>query len=320
MRFDEDPLLMRSQLVRTGTSDSEIRTATRNGTMKRIRRGAFADSSALQALGPEDRHVLRTRAHANAAGGRLVVSHQSAALVHGIALWAPDLQRVHFTVGRSGGGRKTGGRHVHPAPLVDDDIVNIRGLSVTSPSRTVADLCRALPFEAAVCAADSALAKKLVSIESVTEALNRRGRRNIAKALRALHFSSEHSESVGESRCRVQLHHAGFDHPELQVDLYTKGGTFLARVDFLLAQYGVIIEFDGMVKYSKYLKPGQTPAAAVVAEKKREDALRAHGWIVLRLTWSDLGNPDRPVSKLRASIELAAALPTPRTVVRPSAR
>ncbi|MET0197183.1 hypothetical protein CH289_02095 [Rhodococcus sp. RS1C4] len=187
MRFDEDPLLMRSQLVRTGTSDSEIRTATRNGTMKRIRRGAFADSSALQALGPEDRHVLRTRAHANAAGGRLVVSHQSAALVHGIALWAPDLQRVHFTVGRSGGGRKTGGRHVHPAPL-------------------------------------------------------------------------------------------------------------------------------------EYLKPGQTPAAAVVAEKKREDALRAHGWIVLRLTWSDLENPDRLVSKLRASIELAAALPTPRTVVRRSAR
>jgi len=79
----------------------------------------------------------------------------------------------------------------------------------------------------------------------------------------------------------------------------------------------VIGEFDGRVKYSKYLRPGQSASDAVVAEKKREDALRSHGWIVVRWTWADLEHPERLVEKLKRAIELAATLPAPRTTFGP---
>ena len=47
-------------------------------------------------------------------------------------------------------------------------------------------------------------------------------------------------------------------------------------------------EFDGRIKYGRLLKPGQTAADAVYAEKLREDLLRDLGFQVVRWTWIDL--------------------------------
>lgn len=319
MKPDKDPLLLRSQLIRSGSTDGDIRTATKSGSIERIRRGAFAKTTTLASCSAEDRHILQVRAHAAAARSELVVSHQSAALVHGLPMWSPDLQRVHFTVDRLSGGRTSATRHIHPAPLCPDDVVMVRGLAVTSPNRTIADLCKSLSFEAAVCVGDAALAAGLATVDGVTQALNRSGRRSIVKALRALDFCTDASESIGESRTRVQLKYAGTMRPTLQMSLYSEAGVFIARVDFVFEEYGVIGEFDGKVKYAKYLKPGQSASDAVVAEKNRENELTSHGWVVVRWTWSDLEHPERLVEKLQRAFELASTLPRPRTISRPSA-
>nr|WP_296768403.1 hypothetical protein [Rhodococcus sp. (in: high G+C Gram-positive bacteria)] len=200
--------------------------------------------------------------------------------------------------------------------MSSDDVVEIDGIKVTSPDRTIADLCKTLPFEAAVCVGDAALSTGFVTVDGVTKALNRSGRRSIVKALRALTFCTESSESVGESRSRVQIESLGFTKPALQVNLYSADGRFIARVDFLFAECGVVGEFDGKVEYTKYLQPGQSSSDVVVAEKAREDQLRSHGWVVVRWTWSDLEHPERLREKLRRAFELASALPTPRTIAR----
>ena len=51
---------------------------------------------------------------------------------------------------------------VHAAPLPDDQVTVIGGLTVTSLARTVLDLCRTVPIEQAVAAGDRALASGLV--------------------------------------------------------------------------------------------------------------------------------------------------------------
>ena len=59
----------------------------------------------------------------------------------------------------------------------------------------------------------------------------------------------------------------------------------------------VIVEFDGAVKYE-----GAQGRSALVAEKRREDALRALGYVVVRVTWSDLASPTRVISQIRRAL------------------
>ena len=49
--------------------------------------------------------------------------------------------------------------------------------------------------------------------------------------------------------------------------------------------------FDGRVKYSKLLRPGEGAEDAVYREKLREDALRDQGWQMARWGWDDLKTP-----------------------------
>lgn len=53
-----------------------------------------------------------------------------------------------------------------------------------------------------------------------------------------------------------------------------------------------LLEFDGMVTYRPGTPSGQPAHEVVIAEKRREDRLRALGWQVERLEWNDLRTPD----------------------------
>lgn len=66
------------------------------------------------------------------------------------------------------------------------------------------------------------------------------------------------------------------------------------------------MEFDGFVKYSRAdpYRLDRCPTEVLVAEKIREDRLRELGWIVLRVTWSELDDP----AALRRRVERALAL------------
>jgi very-short-patch-repair endonuclease len=61
----------------------------------------------------------------------------------------------------------------------------------------------------------------------------------------------------------------------------------------LLPALRVVVEFDGAVKYQ-----GADGRNALIREKRREDALRALGYRVVRLTWSELRRPERVLAAL----------------------
>lgn len=100
-------------------------------------------------------------------------------------------------------------------------------------------------------------------------------------------FADGRSESVGESMTRVQLRQLGLPRPELQATIVGTHGEVIGRTDFLISAHGTVIEFDGRVKYEKFLRVGESSADVVYREELREDAIRATGLEVVRMTWRD---------------------------------
>ncbi|MFX0576684.1 hypothetical protein [Nocardia nepalensis] len=256
-------------------------------------------------MSTEQRHLVLTGAVAAGSSSAAVVSHISAAVVHGLPVWSIPLARVHLTRDRRTGAR-TGARvMVHATSIESDEVVQIGDMRVTNVARTVVDLARSVPFEQAVVVGDAALRlERTTRAELAEQLLRANGRPGCPAARRVVEFLDGRAESPGESRSRVVLRTAGLPAPELQSTILDTTGGFVARVDFLFPTLGVIGEFDGMVKYRKDFQRGG-PESIVIAEKLREDALRALGWIVVRWTWPDLNTPDRWLTRLARAANIA---------------
>lgn len=294
--------VLRSQLLARGYSDDEIRRICGARRLVAVRRGAYVDPDDERLLRPEDRHGLAVSAAVEQVGPGAVVSHASAAVVHRIALWNVPLDRVHVSRAGTSGGRRSRQLHLHVAPMEPDEVVTVAGIAVTSVASTVVALARTLPFEEAVVVADNALHRELVGPHELREALDRYPRRHgTSAAARVLDFATGLAESPGESRSRVAMLRGGLPMPELQVPQYSAEGRWLGRVDFWWPEFGLIGEFDGLVKYGRLLRPGQTAGDVVVAEKVREDALRETGRGVARWIWPEIEILDR---KLRRPLGL----------------
>jgi hypothetical protein len=288
----------RRELLAAGFAAGEVRQRLRAGALVSVRRGAYL-TGALPP-DPELRHIILVRAALPDLAADAVVSHASAAVLLGMPLWNVPLGHVHVTRCRRSGARRSSGAHVHAAPLEPDEIVEVDGLRLTSPARTVVDLARWLPFEQAVVAADGALRLQLVTRAGLAEAVERAARRpGSPAARRVVAFADERSESPGESRSRVALQRAGLPRPVLQWEVHGRSGLWLARTDFGWPELRTVGEFDGKVKYGRLLKPGQAPGDAVFEEKRREDALRDEGLRVARWTWDELDHFDPVAERLR---------------------
>ncbi len=279
--------MFRSRLLSEGYRSDEVRRLRRGAVT--VRRGAYVGREDVRLRSPETAHLLAVRAAVEHLRGDAVVSHASAALLHGIALWAVPLGRVHVTRAGTAGGRRSRTLHLHVTDLDSDEIDEVDGIVVTAAARTVVDLARSVPFEQAVVAVDNALHRHLVTHDALAGTLTRSPRRHgAAVAARAIAFADGRAESPGESRSRVCIHRAGLPRPDLQVPVTGADGRPLGRADFGWAGARVVGEFDGRAKYGRMLRPGQDPGDAVFAEKVREDAIRDGGTWMTRWTWSDL--------------------------------
>lgn len=284
-------------LTATGFGASELAALSRAGTLRRVRRGAYADA-ADEPDDPVDRHRTLLEATVRQTSANVVVSHMSAAVLHGLPTWSSELARVHLTRDRDGGGKVRRYVHLHTAALPPTELTEIDGYPVTSLARTVVDLCRTLSLFRSVPSGDAALALGLTREDLGAVAAHCIGWSGITQARRAIAFLDGRSESVGESASRVVLHQQRVPAPRPQLEVHDPAGRFVARCDFGWEEFSTVGEFDGMVKYGRLLKPGQTIADVVFEEKRREDALRDLGWEIVRWLWADLKNPRLLVERL----------------------
>ncbi|MGY1635973.1 hypothetical protein ACI78V_04875 [Geodermatophilus sp. SYSU D00742] len=279
-------LVLRRRALAAGWSDDELVRRLRRGDLTRLRPGAYLFEAPPD---PALRHRHLVTATLAALRRPAVVSHQSAAVLHGWPLWGVRLDRVHVT--REPPASSEVGRHLrcHVARLSDAEVVTVEGVLVTDPARTVVDLARTLPFEPAVVAADAAMRPGGVPRVDVQRRLaDVTGTPGSRVAARVVGFADGRSGSVGESRSRVLLHRLDLPPSTLQLDVRTASGRPVGRADFGWEEHRVLGEFDGRVKYGRLLRPGQQPGDVVFEEKRREDALRDEGWGVVRWTWGDL--------------------------------
>jgi hypothetical protein len=295
---DELPLLrLRRTAVELGYSDDELRRLTRSGEWSRLRRGAYLDG--VPPSSTEERHRLLLRATVGGLRRPAIVSHQSAAVLHGLPLWGVGLDRVHVT--RRPPAVQDTGRFLrcHVARLRADEVVEVDGLPATTLLRTVLDVACALPLEPAVVLLDRALHGGALDHAELRDGLGALvGVPRSRRAARAVELADGLSESVGESRSRVVLHQQGVAPSGLQFEVRSDG-RLVARTDFVWEEHGLVGEFDGRIKYGRLLRQGQSAGDAVFDEKRREDAVRDAGWGVVRWCWDDLREPAALAGRIR---------------------
>lgn len=287
-------MLTTSQLDRFGHDGFALSEIVRRGGLLHPGRGLYAVPSLVDVDAPESWH------RSLAAGSRLlypdaIFTGVTAVLAHDVAVWGCDLDRpaIMRPVQRSAGMKSFWIRRMR-GPVVETDL---------GPASAVAHALvqNALDngITPGVVSADNALHRGLTTVESLTEALE--GFKNWPDSHRGhtvVDLACAKRESVGESRCGVDLALAGI--PVIaQVEVRDAFGNFVARVDFLVADSKVIIEFDGKVKFAS------GDPEVLWAEKRREDRLRRLGYVVVRITWADLERPGAVAAKVRSALKAA---------------
>lgn len=247
------------------------------GELVRVGPGRFVLGDEWRRATPGERHIARVKAVHDRLAPRLIVSHASAAALHGLP-WPgefPDLVEVIDPL------RSTGQtlRSVHKRPGAGRQFrlaeMTATGRRLTDLATTAVDLAIAYPLRTSVPALDAVLARG-TDRERLIAALVAAGPvRHRARAERAVAIADGRSGSPGESVARVALDEVGAPQPELQHRFDDDAG-LVGFVDFWFPEQGVVLEYDGRVKYTDpaLRRPGQTAADVVVAEKRREDRIR----------------------------------------------
>jgi hypothetical protein len=292
------------EAMAAGVTKAYLHRALRARELVRVRRGAYVHATVWQHASPDERYRLGCLAVARSRPGD-ALSHHAALAVLGLPLWGHDAARIDLVTDTVQGVRR-GAVRLHP----DDGVAlapDADALSV-SPARALVRTALSMGQDCAVVAGDAALRRGLVTesdlMTEVALVSPHQGRR---RALDAVSLMDGRSESVGESRTRLALCRLGFA-PESQVVLRDSGGRFIARVDLVVD--GVVLEFDGRVKYARQrdAEDGSAgPEEIVWLEKRREDAIRRLGHPVERVIWTELDRPGLLGARVRSARALVVS-------------
>jgi hypothetical protein len=309
-----------ADVLAAGVSPGRLRAAVSAGTLVRVRHGVVAVApggwprdpvatdgglpvghsavrlprppSALSPT-PRDEHLRDARAALLELGNDSVVSHASAAVLNGLPrpLLRDEPTAVWVTAPRH--GRIVAGTHRRLGVVDEVDRIVLDGVLCTDVARTALDLSRRRRLPDSLVVLDAAAAA--VGPDALWEACGRlRWKRDLRLLRAALDRTDALSESPLESRSRGVILLAGLPAPELQAWVQGADGRAY-RVDFYWRDRRVIGEADGLVKYASL--------EDVRSEKRREDALRQAGFILVRWTSDELWRtPDRVLARLSRAL------------------
>lgn len=130
--------------------------------------------------------------------------------------------------------------------LLPRDITTVQGILTTTPLRTALDLGRLRHRDQALSGLDQLLRLGVFSLDELLAEIERFRRMRGVRQLRVLApLADGRSESPGESALRLRCHDAGLARPQLQQDIVDARGRFLGRVDLLIEELRLILEYNG---------------------------------------------------------------------------
>lgn len=235
------------------SSAAQVRSALANGGIVRIGRGTYG----LPGLDEAPRAARRLNG---------VLSLTSAALQHGWAVKTPPTW-PHVTVPRhrNVSPHRRRGVQLHYGDVAADGIV-------TTPVQTVIDCARALPFDEALCVADSALRSRMVDqgeLVSAAELSPRTGRND---AIRVAEAADGRADNPFESVVRA----VSKEFPQLTLvpQVVVPG---VGRPDLVDESLRLVVECDSFTFHSA--------RADVVHDVERYNACAVEAHTLLRFAW-----------------------------------
>lgn len=236
-----------------------------------------------------DRHIISVVA-AHARSPRLHASHASAVILHRLPWITPVPDRPTMTDPARSTSQRT--RFVDKVASRDLDpaLVRVEGVPVTAPVDTAVDVAIRYDRARALSVADAVIRRGSRPELLLERFADRQRVRAHRRAREVLELASGLSESAGESVTHLVMRDVGCPAP-VQQQVFVDDLGPIGRVDFWFPDFGVVVEFDGLVKYrDATVRRGRSAEEVVVAEKIREDRIRAVRGVrhVLRPIWRDV--------------------------------
>jgi len=192
--------------------------------------------------------------------------------------------------------------------LPPGDITRTATWHTTSPARTALDITTITDVQHALVVVASILHMGLATKDELHE--HSRRMMHVPGSLTSdmvLRLADRRLDGPGEARAYYAFWLEGLPAPELQWEVRDELGAVVGVLDFAWPGLGVWVEFDGLVKYQRLIREGETASDVVVREKAREDEVRrVTGWICVRIVWADLRHPDRIAAKIRQAFAAQA--------------
>jgi hypothetical protein len=296
------PISLRKELLAAGLHDREIARLVADGTLHRVRYGAYVAGAAWQQCDEAGRHGLVARAVLKSAKTDVVLSHLSALIEWEVPLWDQPLEVVHVTRVDQRAGRREAGVLQHLGELRDGDIERLNGIDVTSPARTALDSLFLMDAEHGLTVVNDLIHRELTTPEELEKGRQfmERWPGSLTHDLVLRLADGRCGGSVGEGRTLWLCFQQGLPAPEPQYAVHDESGRPYAYLDFAWPELDVFLEFDGRIKYQELLRADESATDAVLREKKREETIcRLTGWRCIRITWADLYRPERTASLIR---------------------
>lgn len=238
------------------------------------------------------------------------MSHASAVVMHELPWFGPLPDRVALTDPTRDRAQRLRFSDKVPARGRDVATVLIDGVETTDLVTTAIDVALRSDRGHALVVLDAVLRRGVDRHDLLAELESRPTRRGAQRVRALLELADGRIESAGESLALLVMHDLGLPRPELQHE-FSVDGRCIARVDFWFPEQGVVVEFDGLVKYrAGEVRGARTAEEVVIAEKFREDAVRAVPGVrgLARLIWREvLPGGDAPSTLRRSGLPVPLA-------------
>lgn len=196
--------------------------------------------------------------------------------------------------------RRDGVNYHESLDLADSDVIDLGGLPVTTPARTVVDLGAVNRWQVER-AFEAGIRKGLFTIddvESFVSRVARRGRRGVG-VIRPLLAERRRwdtaTESALEDLFRKVIDDSGLPRPLGQYVVRDAAGTFVLRADFAYPSHRVLIELDSEAHHMDRI--------SFRLDRSKQNKAMSLGWAVLRFTWWDLrDDPCRVAAQVKAML------------------
>jgi hypothetical protein len=293
--FPERPFTV-SDARAFGIGKRRLLVGVREDAVRRVLRGVYVRADLPDTPG------TRAAAAALVISRHSVVCDRTAAWLHGVDVFGyadkDILPPIETCVYRGHANSRRVGVDGRSRDLLDEDVMMLDGLRVTTPLRTAADLACCLGRHRALGALDQFMRDHAVTRDGLQELARRYFRRRGVRQLRELiPLADPRAESMRESWIRLDIHDAGLPMPELQWWMVIDGVPTY-RLDLAYPKHRVAVEYDGEDFHRRSEKQR-------AHDRERRKCLRDHGWTVIVVDKDGIADADLAgwIGELRRALQ-----------------